>query len=61
LQSWQIQIIEKEEGIGWITFIIPKLKENYNIVKKLLEYYGYFVSTKMDYKLNGLDYMVIEF
>lgn len=42
-------------------FIIPKLKENYNIVKKLLEYYGYFVSTKMDYKLNGLDYMIIEF
>ena len=61
LQSWQIQIIEKEKGIGWITFIIPKLKENYNIVKKLLEYYGYFVSTKMDYKLNGLDYMIIEF
>jgi hypothetical protein len=61
LQSWQIKIIEKEERIGWIAFIIPKLEENYNIVKTLMEYYGYFVFTKTDYKLNDLDYIIIEF
>lgn len=61
LDEWQIIIVFQEDGLGRIIFVIPDKEDNYDIVKKMMDFYGYFPIRKSHAKIYGLDYIEVQF
>ena len=61
LDVWQIELVELDKGDTQVIFSIPDIEDDYEVVKKMMSFYGYYPAYKSFKKLHDLDYVIVTF